>query len=145
VLGGAGIPVLAATDGLEIGLGATALAAGGIMLTRLRRARAAVPAVLPADDVAIACSLSPADLGDRGVEWRALLDTSLVSAERIPSGVRVTVKPDAAGELNRLVDLERGCCAWMKFDFAGPATVSVTAPGDGEDVLVTMFLERDSG
>jgi hypothetical protein len=70
-----------------------------------------------ADDIPIACSLSATDLGGREVEWRALLDTPLVKAERIPSGVRLTVQPGGTAELQRLIDLERTCCAWMEFEF----------------------------
>src|SRR5205807_2346757 len=40
----AGVPALAATEGLEVGLGATALAAGGIVINRLRRRRTPIEA-----------------------------------------------------------------------------------------------------
>jgi hypothetical protein len=43
-----------------------------------------------------------------------------------------------------LVDLERGCCAWMHFEFDGSASVAITAPADGAEVLVEMFLDRSS-
>ncbi len=96
------------------------------------------------DDTPIACSLSTADLGDREVEWRALLDTSLVMGERIPSGVRITVQPSGSAELQRLIELERSCCAWMQFKFDSPETVAITASADGVDVLVAMFLDRNA-
>jgi hypothetical protein len=94
----------------------------------------------PTAGIPIACSLSAADLGNRQVEWRALLGASLVSGERIPSGVRITVQPGASGELRRLIDLERSCCAWMRFNFEAPETVAITAAAEGVDVLVAMFL-----
>jgi hypothetical protein len=94
----------------------------------------------PTAGIAIACSLSAADLGNREVEWRALLSASLVSGERIPSGVRITVQPSASAELRRLIDLERGCCAWMQFNFEAPETVAITAAAEGVDVLVAVFL-----
>jgi MerR family transcriptional regulator, mercuric resistance operon regulatory protein len=94
-------------------------------------------------EVPIACTLPPAAVGDRETEWRRLLDTSLVEAELIPSGVRITVEPGAAAELNRLIELERGCCAWMRFNFAAPETVAITAAGEGADVLAAMFLRRE--
>lgn len=94
----------------------------------------------PAEDIPIACSLSAADLGNREVEWRALLGASLVRGERIPSGVRITVQPGASRELQRLIDLERSCCAWMQFSFEAPETVAITAAAEGIDVLVAMFL-----
>jgi hypothetical protein len=99
---------------------------------------------LQADDSPpIACSLDAGQLGDREAEWRALLGTALVARARIPSGIRVTVRPDAAEELNRLVDLERGCCAWMRFEFDAPESVSITAGGEGPEVLAAMFLDSD--
>ena len=91
-------------------------------------------------DLPIACSLTAADLGDREAEWRALLETSLVLRERIPSGVRITVQPPAIEELHRLIDLERDCCAWMQFKFDAPETVAITASAEGGDVLVSMLL-----
>ena len=95
---------------------------------------------MAAADPPIACSLTAADLGDREVEWRALLEGSLVGRERIPSGVRITVQPSATEELQRLVDLERDCCAWMQFKFDAPETVAITASAEGVDLLVSMFL-----
>jgi hypothetical protein len=94
------------------------------------------------EDAPIACTLSSEHLGDREAEWRALLDGSLVAGVRIPAGVRITVQPDASRELERLIDLERGCCAWMQFEFEAPETVAITAPAAGVDVLVAMFLDR---
>ncbi len=96
-----------------------------------------------AGDIPIACSLSAAELGDREAEWRALLDTSLIRGEKIPAGVRISVRPSGLEELQRLIDLERTCCAWMQFDFEAPGTVSITAAAAGIDVLVAMFLNRD--
>ena len=99
---------------------------------------------ITADDSHIACSLPATALGDRETEWRALLDTSLVSGERLPSGVRITVQPGASGELRRLIDLERSCCAWMVFKFDSPEAVTITASEAGVEVLVAMFLDRQS-
>jgi hypothetical protein len=98
----------------------------------------------PADGIPIACSLSAADLGNREVEWRALLDTPLVAVERIPSGVRITVQPSGSEELQRMIELERTCCTWMQFKFDAPETVSITASAAGVDVLVAMFLDREA-
>jgi len=93
----------------------------------------------------IACSLSPGDLVERGDEWGALLTRSLVSAQPIASGVRLAVKPGAAAELARLVDLERSCCPWMSFDFVRPEVVAITAEGEGAAVLAGMFLQPRHG
>jgi hypothetical protein len=90
----------------------------------------------------IACSLSAADLADRGDEWGELLTHALVSARRTPSGVTLTVQPGAAAELARLVELERTCCPWMRFDFERPEAVAITASGAGVEVLYRMFLAQ---
>ena len=90
----------------------------------------------------IACSLSGADLRVRSAEWDGLLSRSLISALAIPAGVRLNVEPGAAAELARLIDLERACGAWMRFDFEDLETVAITAEGEGPEVLRAMFLER---
>ena len=46
-----------------------------------------------------------------------------------------------AGDLARLVDLERSCCPWMSFDFIQPEVVAITAEGEGAAVLAWMFLQ----
>ena len=94
-------------------------------------------------EVPVACSQGAALLGEREAQWRSLLDTSLVLAERIPSGVRIGVQPSRAAELQRLIALERACCPWMRFQLEAPATVAITASGAGAGVLVAMFLDRD--
>ena len=89
-------------------------------------------------DIPIACMLSAADLADRRRAWRYLLDTSLVARERVPGGLRLIVNPDVASQLGALVDLERSCCPWITFALKGPS-VTMTAHGDGEEVLSQMF------
>ena len=75
----------------------------------------------------IACSLSPGDLVERGDEWGALLTRSLVSAQPIASGVRLAVKPGAAAELARLVDLERSDLDDARLEPGGPMTTEDVA------------------
>jgi hypothetical protein len=90
------------------------------------------------DETPIACSLSSADLGERQLAWQALLRTSLLARERVPGGLRLTVRKAARPELRNLIDLERTCCPWITFVAEGDS-VTLTAPGAGEDVLVQMF------
>ncbi|HEV3097429.1 MAG TPA: hypothetical protein VG104_09810 [Candidatus Dormibacteraeota bacterium] len=89
-------------------------------------------------DIPIACMLSATDLADRRRAWHNLLDTAIVARERVPGGVRLTVNRDRASQLSALVDLERTCCEWITFALNGPS-VTMTAHGDGEEVLSQMF------
>jgi hypothetical protein len=91
----------------------------------------------------IACTLSAADLVDRGFAWQKLLGSGLVKRDRVPGGIRLTAARGAAASLIELIDLERECCAWIDFDVEGPV-VTLTADADGEAVLASMF-EIESG
>jgi hypothetical protein len=88
--------------------------------------------------VPIACSLAPTELGDREQAWEQLLRTSLLSRERVAGGLRLTVSPAAVLSLRQLVDLERDCCPWITFSLEGES-LTVTASGAGEEMLVQMF------
>jgi hypothetical protein len=90
------------------------------------------------DETPIACSLSSPDLADRQLAWQQLLRTSLLARERVPGGLRLTVRKAARPELRNLIDLERSCCPWITFVAKGDS-VTLTAQGAGEDVLVQMF------
>jgi len=90
------------------------------------------------DATPIACTLSAADLPNRQRAWRSLLDSSLLARERIPGGLRLTVRPGAGQQLKALVDLERDCCPWITFA-VDPESATMTAQDEGEEVLVQMF------
>jgi hypothetical protein len=90
------------------------------------------------DETPIACSLSSTDLADRQVAWQQLLRTSLLARERVPGGLRLTIRQAARPELRNLIDLERTCCPWITFVAKGDS-VTLTAQGAGEEVLVQMF------
>jgi hypothetical protein len=92
-----------------------------------------------ADTPPIACTLSAVDLEDREGAWRKLMDSGLVERNRIPGGIRLSAAPGAASALIDLVDLERECCAWIRFEVSDGSVVTLTAEGDGEPVLAGMF------
>jgi hypothetical protein len=92
-----------------------------------------------ADTPPIACSLSPADLEDREGAWKKLMDSGLVERHRVPGGIRLSAAPGAASALIDLIDLERECCAWIRFEVSDGSVVTLTAEGDGEAVLAGMF------
>jgi hypothetical protein len=92
----------------------------------------------------IACTLTAEDLRDREGAWAKLLGSGLVDRDRVAGGVRLHAAPGASAALIELIDLERECCAWIDFDVArdpllGEVDVVLTAEGDGEAVLATMF------
>ena len=67
------------------------------------------------------------------------MDSGLVERNRIPGGIRLSAAPGAASALIDLVDLERECCAWIRFEVSDGSVVTLTAEGDGEAVLAGMF------
>jgi hypothetical protein len=92
-----------------------------------------------ADTPPIACTLSAADLKDRGAAWKKLMGSGLVERYLVPGGIRLSAAPGAATSLLDLIDLERECCAWIRFEFTDVSVVTMTAEGDGEAVLAEMF------
>lgn len=87
----------------------------------------------------IVCTLTGADLRDRGAAWRKLFASGLVNRDRVPGGIRLNAQPGATEALRELIDLERECCAWIAYDVDSTGA-TLTAQGDGEAVLAGMFL-----
>lgn len=59
--------------------------------------------------------------------------------DAVPGGIRLAVHPGSVPSLLELVDLERACCPWIEFVVNG-ASVSITAEGDGETAIRSMFV-----
>jgi hypothetical protein len=93
-----------------------------------------------AETAPIACTLSAGELGDRAGAWRKLMDSGLVGREVVPGGIRLSAAPGAAAALIELIDLERECCAWIRFEVDAGSVITLTADGDGEAVLAGMFV-----
>lgn len=91
------------------------------------------------DSRPIVCTLTAADLSDRGAAWRKLWASGLLQRERIAGGIRLTAEPGGVEALHELVELERQCCAWIDYDVDSTGA-TLTAYGDGEAVLAGMFL-----
>jgi hypothetical protein len=96
------------------------------------------------DSKPVVCTLSASELQDRGSAWQKLLASGLVERERLPGGIRLRAEPGASAALMQLVDLERECCAWIKYEVVGSA-VTMTAEGEAEEVLAGMFLASGRG
>jgi hypothetical protein len=91
------------------------------------------------DPTPIVCTLSAEELGNRELAWQKLLGSGLVARSRVPGGIRLTAEQGAAAALMQLIDLERECCQWIRFDVSDRSAVTLTAEGDGEAVLLQMF------
>jgi len=92
-----------------------------------------------ADTPPIACTLSAADLEDREGAWTKLMSSGLVERDVVAGGIRLRPAAGPASALIELIDLERECCAWIRFDVSDRSVVTLTAEGDGEAVLAEMF------
>jgi hypothetical protein len=88
----------------------------------------------------IMCTLSAFELNDRAAAWRKLLGSGLVQRDRVPGGIRLRAQPGAQAALIQLIDLERECCDWINFEVSNDSVATLTAAGNGEDVLAGMFL-----
>jgi hypothetical protein len=95
------------------------------------------------DPTPIVCTLSAKELEDRELAWQKLLGSGLVARSRVPGGIRLTAEQGAATALRQLIDLERECCPWIKFDVSSQSSVTLTAGGEGEAVLLQMFQLPD--
>src|SRR5258708_18075199 len=97
-----------------------------------------------ADTPPIVCTLSAADLEDREGAWVKLMSSGLVVRDVVPGGIRLTPAAGAAAALIDLIDLERECCAWIRFDVRGHSVVTITAEPNGEAALPQMFTYPSS-
>ena len=86
----------------------------------------------------IACTLSADDLEDVHAAWQKLFRTSLISRDLVPGGLRLTVHPGAELALRQLIEIETACCKWIAFELE-PTRVTMTAQGDGEQVIQAMW------
>jgi|SRR4051794_39093219 hypothetical protein len=94
----------------------------------------------------IACCLG-ADDYQRRIAWiERLTRTALQRHSRDDLVLRLVYSRDAAGELRRMVEQERECCAFMTFELAESADavrVTITAPEavrGSVDMLFGQFL-----
>lgn len=92
----------------------------------------------------IACTLSGAEFGDRGAQWRALIDGRLIASARTARGVSLTLRDDAGvfDAAERLIQLEAECCAWMHMTLTRRNGVVLDITGDGKpagDAIASIF------
>jgi hypothetical protein len=63
-----------------------------------------------------------------------------VERSSVQEGIQLRAAPEAAAALMKLIDLERDCCGWIRFEVADQSTVILSAKGEGRAVLDDMFL-----
>lgn len=92
----------------------------------------------------IACSLTAAQLGERGRAWSELTSRWVRGVSQLPGSVVLTFtrQADAIARLQQLVDLERECCAWIDFEIverAETVDLLMRETPDGLPVVAEMF------
>ncbi|MGM9481777.1 hypothetical protein ACS5PN_11395 [Roseateles sp. NT4] len=105
-----------------------------------------------ADEAPVACTLSSDDLGRRLAWIRQVTSANLLSHQLTGTKLQLTYRPAAKPDLEQIVDRERECCAFLRFDLqesAGTVELTIEAPsGVGEEArwLFDQFLpSADAG
>jgi hypothetical protein len=92
---------------------------------------------------AVACSLAPAQRGDRAALIGALTADALVDHEPIAGGVRWRFRASAGVEqrIRDLVHAESECCPFLRFDLKRDAALvlDITGPPDAQPVILKFF------
>ena len=103
-------------------------------------------------DLPIACSLDTPALARRQSELRAGLLSEAESVERLADGYRWQFghAPDLFQRLGSIVDGERQCCRFLRFQIhgghdRGRVTLEVTGPAGTADFLESWIPPRQQG
>lgn len=146
-IGLAGAATFALT-GMSAGVGAAAVGVAGLMYVQRRRrqrrqaeacaANCASEACAPAgslDAIAapIACTLPPAAFRERAQWLREFTDRALVDHHLDRTSLQLLYRSDARGDVEKMVQQESACCAFLKFEVrekAGLVEVTVTVPDE---------------
>jgi hypothetical protein len=95
----------------------------------------------------VACTLVGQELADRIATWQRLAQDFLRYQEDVPGGVALTYASASGVEetVRNLAELEAECCSWATWRVEAlpdGVRLDVTAPGDREQVLRSMFARR---
>lgn len=98
----------------------------------------------------VACTLIAGDLALQRHRWQDLASRAFVERIETGQGLRLGFRAESgvAAELDRLLAVERECCAWADWhlDRAGdPLVVDVRSTGDGVAALHSMFTSLEAG
>ena len=92
----------------------------------------------------IACTLNPAQLGDRIAELAALSRHALRSRSPISGGERLVFVPDAVTQerLRAAVAAEATCCSFLDMDLRAEPdalVLDVTGPAEAVPIIAELF------
>ncbi len=95
-------------------------------------------------ELAVACSLQPAELGERRAVWERLAERALRETRCTTGGVQLVFagSEETQRELEELTRLEAECCAyaeWRVTRRAGDILLDVTSAGDGVAAVRALF------
>ena len=93
-------------------------------------------------DLPIACTLPLAALSERNSLIRDLAHGALLRARRSGLTLHLTYDRSAAARVRELVQKERSCCAFLRFEVAEDAAgvqLSITAPERARDAVEFIF------
>jgi hypothetical protein len=96
-------------------------------------------------DLPIACSLSGREAEHRRLEWQGLISDALRSQAETPTGMMLAfaASADVERRLERLVELERQCCAFARWTIAHEsAQVVLRIDGQSERTAAVQELFR---
>jgi hypothetical protein len=95
-------------------------------------------------ELAIACSLQPAELGDRRAVWERLAERALRETRFAAEGVQLVYarSEETQRELEELARLEAQCCSfaeWRVTRRGDEILLDVTSAGDGVTAVRALF------
>ena len=85
----------------------------------------------------VACTMGSHDMKTREEEWRSLLVSIVIDRSLVAGGVQLVLKnsADTRQELERLIALEKSCCAWIHWQVRdkSPSLLLVEATAEQEE------------
>jgi hypothetical protein len=97
-------------------------------------------------ELPVACTLSPAAFEARRQNLFAKVIARAEQRVDLQNGFRIRFRSDLLPEINRMVEVERQCCRFLRFSVAvepdeGPVFVDLTGPAGTREFLAAMFDE----
>jgi hypothetical protein len=94
----------------------------------------------------VACSLTPAAIEAGRAGLLPGLAEIATAREATPDGYRLTfaAAPDTLQRIARVIDAERQCCRWLRFDLevppsGGPIVLALSGPAGAQEFLAALF------
>jgi hypothetical protein len=99
------------------------------------------------DQLPVACTLTPEALAARQEDLLPGLARRASRSELLEDGLRLTFAADALTAVAAVVDAERRCCRFLRFDLSvepegGPVTLSLTGPAGTREFLAGLLDGR---